>query len=548
MSLYSLSIRRPVLAIVMSITIVLFGPDRLRAARCFGSFLPSTRPVITVSTSYRGANADVIESQITEPLEDSINGIAGIRTLTSVSREGRSTITVEFDLASDIEQAANDVRDRVFRALANLPPDVDPPRVAKSDADDFPILMLTVDSDSRNLLELSRIADEIFAERLQTIPGVSGIDIWGDQTYAMRLWLDPHRLASYQLSPMDVRDAVQRENVELPSGRIEGREVELTVRTMSRLNTPEEFEELIVKESGGRVVRFRDVGRVELGPQNERTVLKSGGVPMVAVVLRPLPGANYIEIADEYYRRIAQIRRELPPDINLDFGFDASHYVRQSVAEVQQTILLALLLVIGVIFVFLREWRTTFIPVAVIPVSLIGSFFLMHVAGFSLNVLTLLGIVLAIGLVVDDAIVVLENIYSKIEAGRPAIVAGMEGDPGDLLRGDRHDHRAGGGAAAAALPRRAHRAALHRVRSHARRRRRHLVLRRADADANAQHATARRAHRALALLCVERAFLQAPGERLPGQPDQPIEATLAGFPDHRQLHRPDRPLRQCPAC
>ncbi len=426
MSLYSLSIRRPVLAIVMSITIVLFGLIGFGqlGVREFPSVDP---PVITVSTSYRGANADVIESQITEPLEDSINGIAGIRTLTSVSREGRSTITVEFDLASDIEQAANDVRDRVFRALANLPPDVDPPRVAKSDADDFPILMLTVNSDSRNLLELSRIADETFAERLQTIPGVSGIDIWGDQTYAMRLWLDPHRLAAYQLSPMDVRDAVQRENVELPSGRIEGREVELTVRTMSRLNTPEEFEDLIVKESGGRVVRFRDVGRVELGPQNERTVLKSGGVPMVAVVLRPLPGANYIEIADEYYRRIAQIRRELPPDINLDFGFDASHYVRQSVAEVQQTILLALLLVIGVIFVFLREWRTTLIPVAVIPVSLIGSFFLMHVAGFSLNVLTLLGIVLAIGLVVDDAIVVLENIYSKIEAGRPAIAAGMEG-------------------------------------------------------------------------------------------------------------------------
>ena len=408
--------------------------------------------------------------------------------------------------------------------------------------------MLTVNSDSRNLLELSRIADETFAERLQTIPGVSGIDIWGDQTYAMRLWLDPHRLAAYQLSPMDVRDAVQRENVELPSGRIEGREVELTVRTMSRLNTPEEFEDLIVKESGGRVVRFRDVGRVELGPQNERTVLKSGGVPMVAVVLRPLPGANYIEIADEYYRRIAQIRRELPPDINLDFGFDASRYVRQSVAEVQQTIFPGL--PAGprrhlriptrvahdphpgrsdprvVDRLFLPDARRRLLPER--PDA--AGDRARHRSGRRRR---------------DRR--AREHLLE--DRSRPARNRGRHGrDPGDLLRRHRHDHRARGGAAAAALPRRTHGAALHRVRSHARRRRRHLVLRRTDADADAQHATVRRPHRAFALLCVERAVLQTPGERLPGQPDQPLEATLAGFPDHRHLHRPDRPLRQHPAC
>jgi multidrug efflux pump len=426
MSLYSISIRRPVLAVVMATVIVLFGLigfSRL-GVREFPSIDP---PVITVSTDYRGANTDVIESQITEPLEDSINGIAGIRTLTSVSREGRSTITVEFDLGSDLERAANDVRDRVARAQYNLPPDVEPPRVAKADADAFPILMLTVDSDTRNLLELSRLADDVFVERLQTIDGVSDIMIWGDRTYAMRLWIDPQKLAAYQLSPMDVRDAVRDENVELPSGRIEGREVELAVRTLGRLNTPEAFENLILKEEGGRVVRFRDVGRAELGPRNNRTILKANGTPMVAVALRPLPGANYVAIADEYYRRVEQIRRDLPEDIRVNYGFDASEYIRKSVSEVEQTIAVAFALVILVIFLFLREWRTTFIPVVVIPVALIGAFFVMDLAGFTLNVLTLLGIVLAIGLVVDDAIIVLENIYSKIEAGMAPVAAGIEG-------------------------------------------------------------------------------------------------------------------------
>jgi len=426
MNLYTLSIRRPVLAIVMSITIVLFGllGFSFLGIREFPSLDP---PNISVSTNYRGASADVIESQITEPLEASINGVEGIRTLTSTSRDGRSTIQAEFALGTDLERAANDVRDHVSRAMYNLPPDVDPPIVSKADADARPIVGVSVRSDNRNLLELSRIAQEMFVERLQTIPSVASVDIWGEKTYAMRLWIDPQKLAAYRLSPMDVRDAVARENVELPSGRIEGTTVELPVRTMSRLDTPEEFNDLILKSEGDRIIRFRDVGTAELGPRNERTVLKRNGIPMVLVVARPQPGANYIAITDEFYRRVELIKEGLPADIEVAWAFDASRYVRQSVDEVQQTIFIAFCLVMLVIFLFLRDWRTTLIPLLVIPVSLIGSFFVMYLAGFTLNVLTLLALVLAIGLVVDDAIVVVEVIYSKIEGGLDPMKAGVEG-------------------------------------------------------------------------------------------------------------------------
>lgn len=426
MSLSSLSIRRPVLAIVMSVVIVIFGIigfTRL-GVREYPAVDP---PIISVSTMYRGANADVIESQITEPLEESVNGVAGIRTLTSVSREGRSTITVEFDLDVDLDRAANDVRDKVAQAVGNLPPDADPPQVSKADADSQPIVFLNVESDERDLLDLSRIADDVFKERLQTIPEVSSVDIWGEKEYAMRLWLDPQRLAAYRLSPLDVQRAIQRENVELPSGRIEGDEVELTVRTMSRLRDAEDFGNLIIKQEGGSTVHLRDVGRAELGPRNERTVLKRDGVSMVGVVLRPQPGANYVAIVDEFYNRVEQIEEDLPADIELGVGFDTTEYIRQSVSEVQQTIFIALILVILVIFLFLRDWRTTIIPILVIPVALIGAFFVMYVAGYSINVLTLLGIVLAIGLVVDDAIVVLENIYAKVERGVNPVQAGIEG-------------------------------------------------------------------------------------------------------------------------
>jgi multidrug efflux pump len=353
--------------------------------------------------------------------------VAGIRTLTSTSREGRSTVQVEFDLGADLERAANDVRDRVFGAMRNLPPDVDPPTVSKEDADAQPILQVTIQSDRRNLLELTRLAQDVFVERVQTIPDVSSVDIWGDKTYSMRLWIDPQRLAAHRMSPIDVRDAVTRENVELPSGRIEGRDVELPIRTMSRLNTPEEYNDLILRSERGRIVRLRDIGFAELGPRNERTILKRDGVPMVAIVVRPQAGANYIAIADEFRRRVEQIRNTLPADIHVAYGFDSTRFIRRSVTEVRQTILIAFVLVMLVIFLFLRDWRTTVIPVLVIPVSLIGSCFIMYLAGFSINVLTLLAMVLAIGLVVDDAIVVVEVIYAKIEAGHEPRSAGIEG-------------------------------------------------------------------------------------------------------------------------
>ena len=426
MSLSSISIQRPVLAIVMSIIIIVFGiiGYTYLGIREFPSVDP---PIITVSTTYVGANADVIESQITEPLEESINGIAGIKSLTSASRDGRSTITVEFDIDVDLEAAANDVRDRVSRSLSQLPPDIDMPIVAKADADATPIVFLNVQSDTRNLLELTEIANNVFKERLQTIAGVSSVQIWGEKKYAMRLWLDPAKLAAFQLSPVDVRNALNRENVELPSGRIEGDDTELSIRTIGRLQTETEFENLIVKELEGNIVRVKDIGYAQLGAENERTILRRDGVPMVGVVLISQAGANNVAIADEFYKRIEQIKKTLPPDIKTGIGFDVTIFIRESIKEVEQTIIVAFALVVMIIFLFLRDWRTTLIPVLVIPISLIGAFFIMYVADFSINVLTLLGIVLAIGMVVDDAIIVLENIYTKIESKMNPIEAGKKG-------------------------------------------------------------------------------------------------------------------------
>lgn len=426
MSLSSLSIRRPVLAIVMSIVIILFGiiGYTYLGVREYPSVDP---PVITVTTNYVGANADVIESQITEPIEESVNGIAGITSLTSTSRDGRSTVTVEFDLDVDLEAAANDVRDRVSRVVRQLPPDTDPPIVSKADADAFPIVFLQVRSDRRDLLDLSAIANDIFKERLQTISGVSTINIWGQKRYSVRMWLDPARLSAYGLTPLDVRNSLSSENIELPTGRIEGMSTELTVRSLGRLRNIDEFNDLIIKNIEGNIVRFKDIGRAEISAENERTILKRDGVPMVGVVLVPQPGSNHIEIVDEFYKRVEQIKLDVPEDVDVAVGFDVTRYIRASISEVQQTIMIAFGLVVLIIFLFLRDWRTTIIPVIVIPISLIGSFFIMYIADFSINVLTLLGLVLAIGLVVDDAIVVLENVYKRIERGVEPQEAGVKG-------------------------------------------------------------------------------------------------------------------------
>lgn len=426
MNISELSIRRLVLATVFTLIILLFG--------VIGYFSLGVReypsvdnPVISVTCSYPGANADVIENQITEPLEQNINGIPGIRSLTSVSQQGYSRITIEFELSVDLETAANDVRDKVSRAQRNLPRDCDPPTVSKADADARPILMVAIQSDKRSLLELSEIADLTVKEQLQTIPEVSSVSIWGEKRYCMRLWLDPVKMAGYGITPMDVRNALNRENVELPSGSIEGNTVELSIRTMGQMHTTEEFNNLVVRTNAGRTVRLSDIGRAELTPRDLKSYMKMNGVPMVGVVVVPQPGANHINIADAVHRRMEQMKKDLPEDVKYNYGFDNTRFIRASINEVKTTVYEAFVLVIIIIFLFLRDWRVTLVPCIVIPVSLIGAFFIMYVCGFSINVLSMLAIVLAVGLVVDDAIVMTENIYIRIERGMKPLDAGIEG-------------------------------------------------------------------------------------------------------------------------
>ena len=426
MNISELSIRRPVLATVMTLIIVIFGVIGY-------SYLgvreyPSVdNPIISVSCSYPGANADVIENQITEPLEQNINGIPGIRSLSSVSSQGSSRITVEFELSVDLETAANDVRDKVSRAQRFLPRDCDPPTVSKADADAMPILMVAVQSDKRSLLEISEIADLTIKEQLQTINNVSAVQIWGEKRYSMRIWLDPAKMAGYGITPIDVKSAMDRENVELPSGSIEGNTTELTIRTMGLMHTAKEFNELVIREDNSRIIRLSDIGRAELGPQDTRSYMKMNGVPMVGVVVVPQPGANHIDIADAVYERVDMMRKDLPDDVKLSYGFDNTRFIRASIDEVKQTVYEAFILVVIIIFLFLRNFRVTLIPCIVIPVSLIGTFFLMYLAGFSINVLSMLAVVLSVGLVVDDAIVMTENIYIRIEQGMSPFEAGIDG-------------------------------------------------------------------------------------------------------------------------
>ncbi|MCO6466586.1 MAG: efflux RND transporter permease subunit [Bradyrhizobiaceae bacterium] len=426
MNLSVLTIRRPVLSTVLSVILVLLGVIGylFLGVRQFPDVDP---PNITVTTTYAGANADVIEAQITEPLEESINGIAGIRSLTSQSSDGRSQITVEFVLGEDLEQAANDVRDRVDRAKRNLPPDIDPPIVAKADANSRAILVMTVQSTDRTLGDLTAFATNVLKERLQTIPGVGAITIWGERKYAMRILMDPERLEAFNLTTVDVQRVLAAENVELPAGKLEGTTTELTVRTMGRLSTVEEFSNLILRSVNGATVRLREVATVYLGAENERTILKRDGVPMVGLAMSPQPGANQVQISDEFYNRYEALKKFVPSDIHLNVFFDDTAFVRGAIEEVEETLLIAFSLVVVIIFLFLRSWRATLIPVVAIPVSLIATFFVMWISGFSINVLSLLGVVLATGLVVDDAIVVMENIYRRIEGGEGSREAGEKG-------------------------------------------------------------------------------------------------------------------------
>ncbi|MDO5461261.1 MAG: efflux RND transporter permease subunit [Bacteroidales bacterium] len=412
MNISELSIRRPVLATVLTIIILLFGMIGYYALGV-REYPSVDNPIISVTCSYAGANADVIENQITEPLEQNINGIPGIRSLSSVSQQGQCRITVEFELSVDLETAANDVRDKVSRAQRYLPRDCDPPTVSKADADAMPILMVAIQSDKRSLLELSEIADLTVKEQLQTIPDVSGVQIWGEKRYSMRIWLDPIRMAAYGITPIDIKNAVTNENVELPSGSIEGNTMELTLRTMGQMHTAKEFNNIILKESNGNVVRISDIGYAELGPADIKSYMKMNGVPMVGVVVVPQPGANHIEIADAVYERMEIMKKDLPDDIGYTYGFDNTKFIRASINEVKSTVYEAFILVIIIIFLFLRDWRVTLIPCIVIPVSLIGAFFVMYIAGFSINVLTM--------------IVMTENIYIRIEQGMKPFEAGIEG-------------------------------------------------------------------------------------------------------------------------
>lgn len=426
MSLSTTSIKRPVLSTVFIIVILIFGVIGY-VSLGVRDYPSVDNPVINVRASFPGANADVIETQITEPLEAAVNGISGIRAITSTSRDGSSNINIEFNIEVDLETAANDVRDKVSGAQRRLPQDMDPPVVEKSDADAMPIFSVTLGSNERSMIDLSEYAEVNFKERLQTISGVSSVTVWGSKRYSIRLRMDPIKLAAYGLTPLDVSNVVSRENVELPSGTIEGTNMELTVRTLGRLRTVDDFNNLIIARNGSRIVRFSDIGVAEVDAENTRSIAKSNGIPIVSCVLIPQPGANYINIVDDAKVIIEDMKRSLPEDIVVDVGFDNTIFIRDSINEVQITILQAFLLVILIIFLFLRNFRTTIIPLVTIPVSIIGSFFVMYIAGFSINILTLLALVLAIGLVVDDAIVVMENIYKKVESGMDPKKAAMDG-------------------------------------------------------------------------------------------------------------------------
>ena len=427
MSLSTLSIKRPVFTIVVNLTIVLFGliGYSFLGVREFPSIDPAQ---VSIRTNYTGANSDIIESQITEPLEKAINSIDGIRNVTSSSIQGSSNITVEFNLDKDLEEAANDVRDKVSQAIRNLPQDIDaPPVVSKADANSDAIISMTVQSDSRNALELSDFAENVIGQRLETIPGVSGIQIWGQKRYAMRLWIDPVKLASYGCTVSEVRSALSKQNVELPSGKITGSNTELMVRTIGNISKEEEFNNIIIRSEGDKIVRFSDIGKAEIGPENVETNMMQSGVPLVGVAIVPRPGANYLDIAKAFYKEFERFKKELPKDIKLNIVIDNTVFVKQSVIEVAETLGISILLVVLIIYLFFRDWAIAFRPLIDIPVSLIATFFIMWLFGFSINVLTLLAIVLATGLVVDDGIVVTENIFKKVEEGMSPIEAAIKG-------------------------------------------------------------------------------------------------------------------------
>ena len=426
MNLSELSIKRPVFAVVCSIVIIIFGAIgySFLGVREYPAIDP---PVVNVRTSYTGANAEIIEQQVTEPIEKAVNGVEGVKNITSSSSQGSSSITVEFELGVDLEKAANDVREKVSQVAGRLPQDIDaPPTVAKQDSDSDPIVFIQMQSNKRTLLDLSDLAENIVQERLQTIPGVSGVSVFG-QRPAMRIWFDPVRLSAYKLTIQDVKSALDRENIELPGGKVRGNTTEMTVKAYGKLTSEEDFNDLIIKQTEGKSIRLKDFGYAIIGPENEESATRKNNIRSVNLGVVAQPGSNQVAIADELYKRIDVIKKDLPPDIILEVGYDKTQFVRKAITEVKETLIIAILLVVIIIFLFFREWSIAFRPLIDIPVALVGAFFIMYIFGFSINVLTLLSLVLATGLVVDDGIVVTENIYKKIEQGMDKWKAAREG-------------------------------------------------------------------------------------------------------------------------
>ena len=427
MNISELSLKRPVLATVLNLMIILFGVVGFSflAVRDYPAIDPA---VVSVSTSYTGANPDIIESQITEPLEKQINGIPGIKTITSSSSLGNSNISVEFELGIDLEAAASDVRDKVGQASRSLPQDIDaPPVVTKADANSDFILILAVQSRTKGLLELSDYAENVLQQQFQTINQVSSVNIFGQKRYAMRIWLNPDKMSAFGVNFSDIRTSLNTENIDLPPGKIYGDNTELTIKTVGRLTTEKEFQELLIRQDSLGIVRLKDVARVEIGPEQLEQGWKYNGVNAVGIVIIPQPGANNIQIANDFNKKLESIKKLNKSDIEMNVLLDNTQNIRKSISEVEETLLISFAFVVLVIFFFFRDWLTAIRPLIDIPISLVATFFIMYISGFSINILTLLGIVLATGLVVDDGIVVTENIFRKIEEGLPIKQAALEG-------------------------------------------------------------------------------------------------------------------------
>ncbi|NJD33031.1 MAG: efflux RND transporter permease subunit, partial [Gammaproteobacteria bacterium] len=427
MKLSEISVKRPVFATVISLMLVILG--LLAATRLPIRELPNVEsPVVSIETTYRGASADVVETKITQVIEDRVAGLEGVTKITSQSVDGRSSINLEFDPDRPVDEAANDVRDRVARVAAQLPQEADPPEIGKVDFNAEPIMYVNLSSDTMNVLELTDYAERVIVERLGVLDGVARVRINGARRYAMRVWIDRQALAARQLTVIDIENALRRENVQLPAGRLESSQRELTLRTETGLNTEQDFRNLVIgRGPDGYLVRLGEVADVRLAAENERSVSRSNGVPGISIGIEQVSKANTLEVAKGVRAELDRLRAELPPGTALEINIDRSDFIRESMKEVVLSLFIALALVLVVIYLFLGNLRAMMIPAVTIPVSIVAAFIVMAAMGFSINILTLLGLVLAIGLVVDDSIIVLENIYRRMEGGEQPLLAAVEG-------------------------------------------------------------------------------------------------------------------------